>query len=50
MQGPILRALFKVAALKLGGAGPEESGVLAGAGMRQGRGGKVRLNHGLVRL
>ena len=50
VQGPVLRALFKVAALKLGGACPQECGVLAGAGMRQGSTRQVGLNHGLVRL
>ena len=50
MQGPVLRALFEVAALKLGGARPQECGVLAGAGMRQGGSGKVRLSHCLVCL
>ena len=34
VQGPVLRALFKVAALELGGARPQEGGVLAGAGVR----------------
>ena len=50
MQGPVLRALFELAALKLGGARPQECSVLAGAGMRQGGGGKVRLNHCLACL
>ena len=50
MQSPVLRALFEIAALKLGGACPQECGVLAGAGMRQGSSGKVRLNHCLACL